>query len=162
MKINILVISDSHHDIEAVRKVLSLYNKNIHMAIHLGDHDEDLTACKRDFPSLEMYTVAGNCDPYTTTAKERIIAVNGCKILLIHGHHQNVKSGGDRLAYYAEEKGVNACLYGHTHQPAEFTRGPVYFFNPGSLGEPRDGERPSYGLVTISDNGVIKGKALTI
>jgi putative phosphoesterase len=162
MKINILVISDSHRDIAAVRRVLTMYDKQIHMAIHLGDHDEDLSICKRDFPSLETYTVAGNCDPHSSTARERVLNVNGCRILLVHGHHQNVKTGTDRLAYYAEEKGINACLYGHTHTPAEFTREPVYFFNPGSLGEPRAGERPSYGLVTVSDDGVIKGKALTL
>jgi putative phosphoesterase len=162
MKINILVFSDSHRDVEAVRQVLTLYGENIHMAVHLGDHDEDLTACKREFPALEMYTVAGNCDPYTTTARERILNVNGCRILLLHGHHQNVKTGSDRLAYYAEEKGVNACLFGHTHRPAEFVRGPVYFFNPGSLGEPRAGERPSYGLLAVSEDGVIKGKARTL
>jgi putative phosphoesterase len=163
MKINMLVISDSHRDVDAVRQVLTTYDKQIHMAIHLGDHDEDLTVCKRDFPALETYSVAGNCDPYSTTAKERILTVNGCRILLVHGHHQNVKMGGtDRLAYYAEEKGVNACLYGHTHIPAEFVRGNIYFFNPGSIGEPRAGERPTYGLVTVSDDGVIKGKALAL
>jgi putative phosphoesterase len=162
MKINILVISDSHRDVNAVRQVLTMYDKQIHMAIHLGDHDEDLSVCKRDFPSLETYAVAGNCDPYSATPRERVLNVNGCHILLVHGHHQNVKTGTDRLAYYAEEKEINACLYGHTHTPAEFTRGPVYFFNPGSLGEPHAGGRPSYGLVTVSEDGVIKGKALTL
>ncbi len=159
---NILVISDSHRDTGRVEQLLRLYAKHVRMVIHLGDLASDLTDFSYEFSNIETHAVAGNCDFYSSAPQEKIITVNESRILLIHGHHHGVKSNIDRLAYYAEEKEVNACFFGHTHRPDEFIRGPVYFFNPGSLGRPRAGARPSYGLVSVSDFGVVKGKIMEI
>ncbi len=159
---NILVISDSHKDTEQVGQLLRLYAKHVKIVVHLGDMADDLLSFSREFPGTQMHAVAGNCDFYSSAPQEKIIAVNGRRILLTHGHHKGVKSGSDRIAYYAEEKEVAACFFGHTHRPDEFVRGPVYFFNPGSLGRPRAGFRPTYGLVGVSDAGVIKGKIMEL
>ncbi len=159
---NILVISDSHRDTDAVLQLLRLYNKHVHMVVHLGDNAEDLLNYRNEFPSLEMHAVAGNCDSFSPAPQEKILTVNGSRILLLHGHRQNVKLNFDRVAYYAEEKEVSACFFGHTHRTDAFVRGPVYFFNPGSLGFPRAGGRPTYGLVKVSDEGVVKGTFLNI
>jgi putative phosphoesterase len=155
-------MSDSHRDTAQVEQLLSLYAKHVQAVIHLGDLKDDLLSFSRAYPSLEMHAVAGNCDFFQSDVQEKIITVNGSRILLTHGHLQNVKSNYDRIAYYAEEKEVNACFFGHTHRSDEFVRGPVYFFNPGSIGRPRAGERPSYGLVGVSDSGVVKGKILEL
>jgi putative phosphoesterase len=160
--LNILVISDSHGDALRVEQLLNLYAKYVQAAVHLGDVTADLTPFAKYYPGLQMHTVPGNCDGDIKAEQEKIIAVNGSRILLAHGHRHNVKMNYDRIAYYAEEKDVSACFFGHTHQPEEFVRGPVYFFNPGSLGRPVFGARPSYGLVGVSDAGVVKGKILEL
>ena len=154
---NILVISDSHHNHFPVKKLLTLYEKQIGFAVHLGDHDEDLLRYKRDFPHIEMQAVEGNCDGHCFADSHIILRINGKKILLIHGHLQNVKMGLTRLGFYAQEKEVDACLFGHTHKPVMFDDGPIFFMNPGSIGRPVYGEKPGYGLLRISDEGVIHG-----
>jgi hypothetical protein len=132
------------------------------MAVHLGDYANDLLGFASAYPHLTLCAVGGNCDYGTHLERERMLAINGRSLLLVHGHTQNVKTGLDRLAYYAEEKQAHVCLFGHTHQPAMFDRGRVFFFNPGSVSLPRDGGPGGYGLLQISDNGIIKGTLLNI
>ena len=65
-----------------------------------------------------------------------------------HGHHYSVKSGSERLAQCAGERGADVALFGHTHVK-ELTRYPgtaATGFNPGSL---RDSA--SYGVIEIVD-----------
>lgn len=164
MSVYLLVISDTHRIVKPIRYLLTLYNKKIKMAIHLGDHTDDLLRFAGEFPALEMCAVAGNCDYEIGVGidSERILHINGKRILLTHGHHHNVKMGTDRLAYYAEEKEADACLFGHTHAPTAFEVGPIAFMNPGSLGRPRLGTPPAYGLLSVSDQGVIRTTLMTL
>jgi hypothetical protein len=157
---NILVFSDSHRRHEPIRKLLDIYAGEVKLALHLGDHTNDLLRYEHEYPNYEFRGVAGNCDFGAVSPKELLMSVYGRGILLMHGHTRQVKSNYDRIAYYAEEKGVNACLFGHTHKPALFERGPVLFFNPGSVSEPRGGDKASYGILSVSEQGVIKGKVL--
>lgn len=72
----------------------------------------------------------------------------------------------DILPYvsYLEEEGCALCLFGHTHSPGIFSMDGVYtvdedakfalgdgkgfFINPGSVGQPRDGDpRAAFGLI---------------
>lgn len=65
---------------------------------------------------------------------------------------------------YVEDKGVRLCFFGHTHNPCIFSKDGVYsldednqfelgdeklfFVNPGSVGQPRDGDpRAAFGLL---------------
>jgi hypothetical protein len=122
------------------------------------------------FPQLSMVAVAGNCD-YGNYAPERFLAISPCvdsgeeavaKILLTHGQGLGVKSGLDRLVYYAREKGADACFYGHTHFPVCATVGGVLLFNPGSPSFPRGGSNASYGIVEILPDGEILGRLMPI
>lgn len=46
-------------------------------------------------------------------------------------------------------------LLGHTHMPIEFKFDSQYLFNPGSVGQPRDGDsRASYGILEIEGKNV--------
>ena len=64
---------------------------------------------------------------------------------------------------YVEEQKCNLCFFGHTHSPGIFSKdgvytvdsdskfslgaGKLFFVNPGSVGQPRDGDpRASFGL----------------
>ena len=156
---NILVMSDSHGNYGVVKDLLDTYKSQVQMVLHLGDNSSDLLRFMKDYPNLQMHAVDGNCDGGVT--KEQIISVEGRRILMVHGHTHGVKINFDRLAYYAEEKGVDICLFGHTHSHDEFYRRvadkPIYFFNPGSVNNPREG-RPSYGLLRLDEG--ITGKAV--
>jgi len=137
------------------------------MAIHLGDFVQDLLKFQLQYPSLKMLGVAGGFEPGEA---EQILNLNllpcadsaekgkQIRILLTHGHERGVKSNLGRIAYYAREKGVNACFFGHTHEPAMFTEGGIFFMNPGSVSEPRGGSRSSFGIVTISPEGEFSGE----
>ena len=158
---NILVLSDSHRAHVPVRKLLSVYEKQIGFAVHLGDHADDLLRYENDYPKIKMYAVPGNCDYPSFGETETVLRVNGKKILLTHGHRQAVKMSLDRIGYYALERGVDACLFGHTHEPVIFDVQSVFFMNPGSLGRPNRG-KPGYGLLRVTDEGVITGALLTL
>jgi hypothetical protein len=162
MNTNILVISDSHKDHKTVGRLLDAFAAQIEFAVHLGDNAYDLIRFEPLYPGIKIKAVDGNCDPGTCASDELIFEVNGRRVLLTHGHNFNNKLSLDRLMYYAEEKEVAVCLFGHTHRPTLFERGPVLFFNPGSLGEPPYGCQPSYGLLSVSAQGVFKGKIITL
>jgi diadenosine tetraphosphatase ApaH/serine/threonine PP2A family protein phosphatase len=67
---------------------------------------------------------------------------------------------------YVEEQECKWCFFGHTHSPGIFSRdgvytvdsdsrfvlgnGKTYFVNPGSVGQPRDGDpRASFGILDV-------------
>ncbi len=71
--------------------------------------------------------------------------------------------------YFLEEQNTNICMIGHTHSPAIFSEDGMYtvdddctfelgfekkfFVNPGSVGQPRDGNpRAAFGLIDDSTN----------
>lgn len=94
--------------------------------------------------------------------------VNG--FLAVHGSPTNrnsyLFSWEDILPHvpYVEERDCSLCFFGHTHSPGIFSadgiydvddnskfelgNGKVFFVNPGSVGQPRDGDpRASYGIL---------------
>jgi len=169
----ILVISDSHGDSSIVRLLLNRYAQWAQMVVHLGDNIKDLLQYELEYPAITFTAVPGNCDYYGGLPNERILTVgvgNAKKrrLLLLHGHTLNVKSGYNRLMYYAQEKEVDACLFGHTHTPLVHTE-PVFscekeilFMNPGSISQPRGGSRASYGIVLINNDGSITGEVIEV
>jgi len=76
------------------------------------------------------------------------------RVLLLHGHSLNVKSSYNRLMYYAQEKGVDACLFGHSHIPFVANYESVFFMNPGSVSQPRGLSRAGYGILSIVDDAI--------
>ena len=153
----ILTISDSHGKVNSIRLLLQRYCSQVQTVIHLGDNANDILQFQHEYPALNMVAVAGNSDFCTSVPKELILTLDTRRVLLMHGHSHNVKMSYDRLIYYAQEKGVDACLFGHSHIPAMFSHGSVFFMNPGSVSEPRGLSKAGYGIITISD-GNITGK----
>ena len=163
--LKILVISDTHERTEQLEKILERHADEVQVVCHLGDNAGDLSKYESRFPQLKMIMVAGNCD-YSYPDDEHILEFTPCadsgaevvkRVLLIHGHRHDVKISFDRLAYYAKEKNVDACFFGHTHLPEMFERGDILMLNPGSLSCPLNGQ-PSYAIVEISPDGEITGR----
>ena len=69
------------------------------------------------------------------------------RLLLIHGHMDNVKMSPLNLLYRAQELDCKAVLFGHTHQAAYEEVDGIYLVNPGSLSRPRDGSSGSYAII---------------
>jgi len=158
----ILVISDSHGNSEPVRLLLDRYNGKLKTVVHLGDNARDLLQLQTKYPALNLVAVAGNCDYGHEVPKELVLTLGPKAILLMHGHTHNVKMNYQRLMYYAQEKEVNACLFGHSHFPAVFSHESVFFMNPGSVSLPRGGSKASYGLLSIDSQGDITGEVIEL
>ena len=159
----ILILSDIHGNSGALDEVLT--RTHPHLLLFCGDGLRDLAYLPLPCP---LYAVRGNCDHFSVSAlgdvqEELTLTVDGMTLLLCHGHSYGVKSGLGRLILTAAQRGVDAVIFGHTHEPVEMTlrpentkerfgislEKPLYLFNPGSLGYAPH----SFGTLTLQ-NGV--------
>ena len=156
----ILIFSDSHGDTRRIAAAIKEHGENVDLVLHLGDGVADLPAGAEEINRV----VRGNFEDcfhrYSELPTEQLFTVAGKKILACHGHRHSVKTFEAMLAAYAAGKEADIVLFGHTHvpylryAPAEEYGRPLYLFNPGSIGSPRGG-KASYGILEISDNGVL-------
>lgn len=144
----ILVISDTHRQLGKVKEVFSRLT-NIDLIIHLGDYLSDAAQLQQELET-EVIAVPGNMDGSYSSDDFKILDTECGKLLLTHGHMDNVKSNPLNLCYRAQEHGCIAALFGHTHRPVYEKAGEIYLVNPGSLSMPRDGSQGSYGIITTS------------
>jgi len=160
----ILLISDTHGDTSLLTNViLPKYKNEVQMAIHLGDFAADLLDMQPIYPNLPMVGVGGAFEMKEKT--ERTLIVGSTikrRVLIMHGHTVNVKFDLSRIAYYAQEKNVDACFFGHTHIATQFTKSGIFFMNPGSLTEPRGAKHGSFGMVSISPKGEFSGELIQV
>lgn len=161
----IIVMSDSHGLFSAVQKVVQLH-ADADMFIHLGDGEREMSRLLHTDPTLadRLYYLKGNCDMGTVipgTQRSCTIALPfGHKIFAAHGDMFQVKFGTARIAYEARQAGADIVLYGHTHvRDCRYEDG-LYILDPGSLGCPRDGGKPSYALISVSEKGILTNIAL--
>jgi putative phosphoesterase len=142
----VLVLSDSHGNVGNM--IRAVKREEPDMILHLGDCVVDADALRREFPHITMVNVPGNCD-CRQDIPERILLIEGKKILICHGHTFNVKAGYLNLEYAAEERKVDAALFGHTHRVFYDKHNRIAYMNPGSIGQPPYGIPPSYGILQV-------------
>ena len=148
----ILVLSDSHGNISNMARAVE--QEAPHMIFHLGDCWRDAEHLQDRFPHIPLQQVPGNCDFRPDEPTEQTLCLEDKRILLCHGHTFGVKSSLLRAGYTAEEKDLDAFLFGHTHSPLVDLRGKTLFLNPGSIG---DRLRPTYGVLTL-ERGRLDGR----
>jgi len=124
----LLITGDIHGQYDVLEKVLK---KEKHFDLHLntGDLGLDIETINK----LGMIAVKGNTDYDLNLPTERLIEHQGLRILLTHGHLQNVKYGLNELIVMAEEMQANICIFGHTHDAFYRQINHVTFINPGAL-----------------------------
>ena len=170
-----LILSDSHGRADLVKEAIRRVRPD--GILFAGDGLRDLTYC--DHPILTegcpLWAVAGNCDWITSPLivggrtlepeTEELIAVEGIRILLMHGHKYGVKSGLGRAVARAAQRDADVLIFGHTHAPLELhlrpdsaradfsVTKPLTLFNPGSLGD----RRSSFGTLTVRDGQLLFG-----
>ncbi len=108
-----------------------------------------------------VHAVYGNVDPFelATTLPERLtLDLGGAHVGLTHGHLGVGRTTPERArGHFAGVAGLDAVVFGHSHEPYNRIEDGVLLFNPGSPTERRRQPRPSYGLLTI-ENGAIRGE----
>ena len=159
----ILVVSDTHGDLERFDRVLSKLEKEspVDMIVHCGDCYEDALNIRMSC-GIPVAAVKGNCDHEFSETGFLLLATEAGDFLVTHGHMENVGSSLQRLFYKTLEYGCVGALFGHTHR-AVFTEledpqsddgGKILMMNPGSLPRPRDGSGGTFGLIKTSEAGI--------
>ncbi len=145
----ILVISDTHGKLNKVRDIFPKL-KDIDLIIHAGDHISDGEALGREF-SIPVVAVKGNCDGSYGNSDFKIVETEYGKILVTHGHAENVNYQLTNLMYKTLENNCIAAVFGHTHRAHIEESNGIHFINPGSLTQPRDGSDGSYAIIRTSE-----------
>lgn len=141
----IFVISDTHGKTD---KVMEVWKKltNVDLIIHLGDYERDALYLEKAMET-EVISVKGNMDGSYSKDDYKILETEYGKLLLTHGHMENVKMSPLNLVYKAQEMDCKVALFGHTHRPVYDEVNGIYLVNPGSLSMPRDGSNGSYAII---------------
>lgn len=148
-----LIFSDTHGLREPMLELYKLYpNDGI---IHLGDYIADARWMMNHTMGHPVYQVKGNCDFGAEGLEDQLLELGGVKILMMHGHRSQVKSGYGGALAEAKRRGAQVLLFGHTHIPFMEERDGVFMMNPGSLRNPNR----EYGIIEI-ENGKAKGALL--
>lgn len=146
----ILVISDTHRNIDEILKVIENGKTLPNLIIHLGDYVIDGENIEKE-TGIKVEMVRGNGDFFDKNYEDdKIIDIEGKKIFLTHGHKYNVRYGVMNLLYRAEELNADIALYGHTHVPMIMEDSGIMIMNPGSTSYPRGLNKvKTYGVIEI-------------
>ena len=145
--VNIAVLSDSHgfHRREVVAEIQDCTH-----ILHAGDIIRET-----DLDELRLYgfiyAVRGNNDLWQDGLRDLAgilrFEIGGVRFLMVH----------DRWDVPRNLAGVQAVIFGHTHQYSEEWRDGQLWLNPGSCGRSRFG-----GAVTMAKIQVQSGKILSV
>ena len=150
----ILVISDTHGDIDKAEEVIK-GNANIDLVIHLGDYFRDAQKLSSLFPEIPIEYIYGNSDfMIGDVPAEKILEYKGKKIFITHGHKYSVKWDYEKLYKKAEEMEVDLLLFGHTHVADLVKRDNYTIVNPGSISDPRENSGESYAIIELDEQKV--------
>ncbi len=141
-----IIFSDSHGNIENCKKAMERSGK-VDLIIHLGDICRDVVALSKTYPDIPIESVVGNNDYGAIGEKTKVITFDGHKILMTHGH---LFRDTVELSEYAEMRGAEIGLFGHTHMKYREKLWETLVVNPGSISRPRDGS-PSFGIIETEE-----------
>lgn len=148
----VLVFSDSHGNTHYMEEAVQRDKPDL--VLHLGDINPDARALQAKFPDLPMEWVCGNCDGLRRDLeKEKLILLEGHRVLMMHGHTRDVKFGLTAAVLAAREQRAEVLLFGHTHDAlCEYEAG-LWVMNPGTV---RGGwEGASYGVISVEGENVV-------
>ncbi len=149
--IKIVVMSDTHLSkaTDEFKALCSEFCDDADMVIHLGDWErvEILNYLER-YP---LEAVAGNMDDYSIKQRlpaRKIVEAGPFRLGITHGWGS---PAGIRERLKEEFTGVDAIIFGHTHQPLILRENGLLWFNPGSLFLGRRDSGKSIGVLRILD-----------
>lgn len=152
----ILVISDTHGNIEHAKRIIEdVIPAGVKVILHCGDYISDARLLQKFYPEVEVFGVYGNCDVGFGGEYDRIVEVEGVPIYMSHGHRYGVKWGDYEEVWIdtvAQDAMVAVC--GHSHEAYLDQKAGVILMNPGSISKPRDSKYPSYGILEVQDGEI--------
>ncbi len=207
----ILVISDIHGNLDALKKVLEHasrwdylwvlgdlvdYGPEPHMVVDLvrslkpdvivrGNHDHAVAfntdcLCARELHDLSVCT--RNNISFKLLSREQVewlrtlplkveVKVNDTRFYIVHGSPRNPLYGylkpslsSSEILFYLTPSPLSAkprivdadyVVVGHTHIQWSTSVGSLRVLNPGSIGQPRDGDpRASYAVIDLDSNSI--------
>jgi putative phosphoesterase len=97
-----------------------------------------------------------------TLPEELRMQVEGVKLYFTHGspddhlwEYLDPRTDSDLFGNFLDRLKVDGIGLGHTHLPYVWKEGARVIFNPGSVGQPRDGDRrAAYAVVTVDGDSV--------
>lgn len=129
----IALCSDSHNGtfhIDLFEKFCEA--EKVEQVFHMGDMVEDARILSNEMDIPVAY-VAGNCDFFERCEREKVIELEGHRILLTHGDRWGVKTQLNSLSYHAAELNADIVCFGHTHRSFCGYVGDCLLINPGAL-----------------------------
>ena len=129
----IIIVSDTHGSSASLSRVMEL-NKDADAVVHCGDRRDEMDLIKMKYPDKQYFEVRGNCDFDSDLPLTITFELDGFKFMATHGHSLSVKFGLGQLFYAAQQEGVDAAFYGHTHIARDDLVEGIHLINPGSCG----------------------------
>src|SRR5258708_4091378 len=135
----IAVLSDTHNQIDRVRRALDLLRPHhVSMVLHCGDIEDPPVV--ELFGGREAHFVFGNCDWNKDALAEKMEEVGGT----LHENFGHLEVDGKQIAFVhgdktrlLEELEQAGCydylFHGHTHVRKDQRMGPTRVINPGAL-----------------------------
>ncbi|MDY6303324.1 MAG: metallophosphoesterase [Succiniclasticum sp.] len=149
MKIGI--ISDTHGDLQALRKVLAAAPP-VERWIHCGDYGRDANLIEQ-VTGLPVVRVCGNCDVLrgpVTEPPDAYVEWEGYRIWVTHGHlYLGEGREVDQLFWWGRRLEQDMVIFGHIHRPVWEEQDGVWILNPGSPSRPRDGSKAGFAVLTL-------------
>ena len=156
----ILVVADTHKNFEVLDLCVKK-NPDADMLIHLGDGEHEFNDIRSKYPQMAMIYVRGNCD-FGNHNEVHVAKVGGYRIFCCHGHTLGVQDGLNDLVATAKKNRCNIALFGHTHLYRTEAIDGVYVMNPGSLDSPRNRNKPTFGIIELTEDGQLKMNILAM
>ncbi len=135
-----------------------------------GNHDAGIEEPPMRFNSVARQALDWTQDELTDQNKEFLAGlpetvrtdIDGRDIYMVHGsprrpmeEYINGSSIGKAFVESCFEEPPDICIMGHTHHPYSHDVGGTLFINPGSVGQPRDGDsRASYAVLDLAETEV--------
>ncbi len=147
----IVVMSDTHlaQPDDEFKAICSRFCEDADMVIHLGDWEK--VGILNYLERYPLEGVSGNMDDYAIQRRlpaRRVVQGGRFRLGITHGWGA---AQGIRQRIGEQFAGVDAILFGHTHQPLILREGRMLWFNPGSMFLGRGGCRGSIGLLKIEE-----------
>lgn len=152
----ILVLSDTHIPRVAAELPEKIYEEiaDADMILHAGDFVEKELLDKLAVLK-EIRAVHGNMDEaglMTRLKQKEVIEIGNFRIGLMHGYGAP-RDLPDTVG--REFANVDAIVFGHSHSPMNEVRRGILFFNPGSPTDTMFAKIRSYGILEVSDKGIV-------
>ncbi|SEO62649.1 metallophosphoesterase family protein [Propionispora vibrioides] len=156
LSMKIAVFSDTHGTGPSFTLDWALpYLTTADAVLHAGDFTTPATlAFFRKFPGF--HGVTGNGDQPEVAAVlpgQQILELAAYRVGLFHGHGPGKSTPERAYAAFADQP-VDIIVFGHSHQPAIFTKNKILLLNPGSPTNKRKERWFSFILLELSPSRV--------